>query len=434
MKQNGALVGSVEYGYDANGNTKTTTQKDAAGNVVGTVTYNWNKENRLVGVTGPNLSVSYAYDADGVRVSKTVNGVTIEYLVDKNLPYAQVLEESVNDALTASYVYGLDLIRQERGVNNSYYLVDGLGSTRGLTDASGVVTDTYAYDAFGNLVGVSGATKNDYLFAGEQFDGGLGQYYLRQRYYNQNSGRFTRRDTYEGSFSNPITLHKYLYGNANPVYFTDPSGLMSLADHHAAEQIRDILVRIQAEAGQQLLQIASQGGNPAVLSGLFTDLAWNLGFQAMPHVNNLLQRIGRSRRSNLERADLYRDALNLSSNNARSRNFVFADTNIGGEQATLLSISGENFKVGTIGPYPFPNQRLHSMNWPIGSTHDRQFDTEYKILEAIANRYFDNPSISGRVELFSERRPCGSCYKTIREFEKMFPNIQINVTFGRDRS
>jgi YD repeat-containing protein len=96
--QNNALVGSVEYGYDDNGNTWTRTKKDAADNVVETVTYDWNQENRLVGVQSSNGdAIFYSYDADGVRVSKTVNGLTTEYLVDKNLPYAQVLEESVND-------------------------------------------------------------------------------------------------------------------------------------------------------------------------------------------------------------------------------------------------------------------------------------------------------------------------------------------------
>jgi RHS repeat-associated protein len=227
LRQNGELVGSVEYGYDANGNTKTRTKKDAAGNVVETVTYTWNQENRLVGVTGPNLSVSYAYDADGVRVSKTVNGVTTEYLVDGNGDYAQVLEEYVNDALTASYVYGLDLISQERGNVDSFYLVDGLGSTRGLTNASGVVTDTYAYDAFGNSIASAGGTANNYLFAGEQFDPSLGDYYLRQRYYDTDTGRFTRRDTYEGRLGNPLTLHKYIYAHANPVNLIDPTGFAS---------------------------------------------------------------------------------------------------------------------------------------------------------------------------------------------------------------
>ncbi|MEG5111042.1 RHS repeat-associated core domain-containing protein [Microcoleus sp. AT8-A4] len=208
----------------------------------------------LVGVQNSNGdAISYAYDADGVRVSKTVNGVTTDYLVDDNRDYAQVLEEYVNDALTASYVYGLDLISQERGNADSFYLVDGLGSTRGLANASGGVTDTYTYDAFGNLIASAGATANNYLFAGEQFDSNLGDYYLRQRYYDTDTGRFTRRDTYEGSLENPITLHKYLYGNANPVTYTDPTGLFSMADFGAANAIRDILMSIQLDTGSGLI-------------------------------------------------------------------------------------------------------------------------------------------------------------------------------------
>ena len=188
--------------------------------------YTWNQENRLIGVQTPaGENISYEYDADGVRVSKTVNGVTTEYLVDKNRDYAQVLEERVNDVLAASYVYGLDLISQERGVDDSFYLVDGLGSTRGLTDVGGNVTDIYSYDAFGNLIGVTGGTDNDYLFAAEQFDEDLDQYYLRQRYYDTKIGRFARRDSWEGSINDPVSLHKYLYANGNPVNRIDPSGL-----------------------------------------------------------------------------------------------------------------------------------------------------------------------------------------------------------------
>jgi RHS repeat-associated protein len=122
----------------------------------------------------------------------------------------------------------LDLISQERGNADSYYLVDGLGSTRGLTNASGVVTDTYAYDAFGNLIASTANIENDYLFAGEQFDGDLGQYYLRDRYYNPSVGRFTRVDSYEGRRRDPMSLHDYLYAHANPVNFIDPSGLFAM--------------------------------------------------------------------------------------------------------------------------------------------------------------------------------------------------------------
>jgi hypothetical protein len=47
-----------------------------------------------------------------------------------------------------------------------------------------VVTDTYDYDAFGNLIHSTGTTPNNYLFAGEQFDPDLNLYYNRARYLN----------------------------------------------------------------------------------------------------------------------------------------------------------------------------------------------------------------------------------------------------------
>ncbi|MCL1475928.1 RHS repeat domain-containing protein, partial [Argonema antarcticum] len=129
LNQNGVVVQTVEYRYDDNGNLKSRIK-----NGVEEVSYTWDKENRLIGVRKRNGEViSYQYDSDGIRVSSTVNGVKTEYLVDKNLPYAQVLEERVNNGLTAGYVYGLDLISQQRGSEKSFYLVDGLGSTRGLT-------------------------------------------------------------------------------------------------------------------------------------------------------------------------------------------------------------------------------------------------------------------------------------------------------------
>ena len=90
------------------------------------------------------------------------------------------------------------------------------------------MTDAYWYDAYGNLVDRVGNSENDYLFAGEQFDERLGQYYLRQRYYDPATGRFTRRDTWEGNNFEPVTLHKYLYGNGNPVSYVDPSGLFAI--------------------------------------------------------------------------------------------------------------------------------------------------------------------------------------------------------------
>jgi len=69
----------------------------------------------------------------------------------------------------------------------------------------------------------------------------LGQYYLRARYYDQNVGRFTQMDTWSGNNSDPITLHKYLYGNADPVNVVDPSGNIGLGSFGVSSSIRGIL-------------------------------------------------------------------------------------------------------------------------------------------------------------------------------------------------
>jgi RHS repeat-associated protein len=99
--------------------------------------------------------------------------------------------------------------------------------------ASVAVTHRYKYDAFG--VGLeasraSGEFVNAYRYTGEQYDGALGNYYLRARYYAQRQGRFLNRDTFVGIAREPVSLHKYIYANANPINRIDPSGHFSLAE------------------------------------------------------------------------------------------------------------------------------------------------------------------------------------------------------------
>ncbi len=218
--------GTITYSYDANGNLVSRTD----GTHTDTFTYDF--ENRLIEANieiGPNPGrVIYTYDADGNRISKTVNGVTTTYLVDKNRDFAQVLVEKQNGEVV-TYVYGLDLISMNRpGVGARYYLYDGQMSVRQLTDANGAVTNTYTYDAFGLLLESTGNTPNLYLYTGEQFDPHVGLYYLRARYYNPFLGRFTTMDSIPGNIFDPVSLHRYLYANADPVNNLDPSGSLTL--------------------------------------------------------------------------------------------------------------------------------------------------------------------------------------------------------------
>jgi hypothetical protein len=64
-------------------------------------------------------------------VGKTVNGTdATTYVVDKNRPYAQVLEAQRRSGVT-SYVYGDDVPSQSTGNVPYYYLYEGLGSVQG---------------------------------------------------------------------------------------------------------------------------------------------------------------------------------------------------------------------------------------------------------------------------------------------------------------
>ena len=161
---------------------------------------------------------------------EAVSGVGTKYLVDTLNPTGlpQVLDETVNGAVTRTYAYGLQRI-SENQLNGStwtpsFYGYDGHGNVRFLTNSTGTVTDTYQYDAFGRLIASTGSTPNKFLYSGEQFDSNVGLYNLRARYYNQGTGRFWTRDPAEGNLGLPQTLHKYLYVGGDPVMFRDPTG------------------------------------------------------------------------------------------------------------------------------------------------------------------------------------------------------------------
>ncbi|HEY2116916.1 MAG TPA: RHS repeat-associated core domain-containing protein, partial [Candidatus Angelobacter sp.] len=242
-----ALPATGLLNYDANDRTATDPY-DNNGNLLnaGAGSNIYDFENRLVQAGGVQL----VYDGDGNRISETVAGATTRYLVaDQNLTgYAQVMDELQSGAVTRTYSYGLELINERQTIGGtpktSFYGFDGHGSVRFLMDSTGAITDTYDYDAFGNLLSQTGTTPNNYLFASEQFDPVLGIYYNRARYYDQRQGRFWTMDTYEGDPQSSLSLHKYLYASANPVNRIDPTGHEDIAELMTAAAISVTLTSI----------------------------------------------------------------------------------------------------------------------------------------------------------------------------------------------
>lgn len=239
------------YPYDADDRLGSD-QYDADGNTINSLgtanTYDF--ENHLV----THGTVGIVYDGDGNRVSETVGGLTTNYLVDAINPtgYAQVVDELQSGTVTRTYSYGLERISENQALNStwtpSFYGYDGHGSVRQLTNSTGAVTDTYDYDAFGNIVSQTGSTPNNYLYAGEQFDPAIDLYYNRARYLNTTTGRFWSIDTYEGNDQDPLSLHKYLYAEGNPVDHMDRGG-NQIDDVIGALAVAVVVVALSVPAG-----------------------------------------------------------------------------------------------------------------------------------------------------------------------------------------
>jgi len=214
------------YQYDLNGNLTRKTFKTSGNHT----DYTYDAENRLIkveefafGASTPFAVSSYRYDGLGRRIEKVGNGQTRRYVYDGE---DILLEYDGANVLQARYTHGPGVdepIAMQRGGSNFFYHQDGLGTVTDLTDSSGATAQSYAYDAYGNIVQQTGTVENPYTYTGREFDAETGLYYYRARYYDPRIGRFLQKDP--ASFSGGINFYAYV-GN-NPIVFVDPFGLFS---------------------------------------------------------------------------------------------------------------------------------------------------------------------------------------------------------------
>ncbi len=234
----------------------------------GSLTYEWDYANRLRRVTRKSdgqVIAEYAYDAWNRRVRKIVtHSASLNGTTDFGYDDWQAIEErDVGDVVTQQYVYGrrvdepltMDVNLDggndatDPGDSRRFLHHDAQGSTFALTDDSAATVEGYQYDAYGAVTVFSPGTNgvvdfglddgitangrsdngNPYLFMGRRIDGetvqpgaDAGRYYLRNRYFGPELGRFLQRDPIRdpANFENGYTIA----GN-DPVNRVDPYGL-----------------------------------------------------------------------------------------------------------------------------------------------------------------------------------------------------------------
>jgi RHS repeat-associated protein len=211
-------AGGDTFGWDANGRMITRTYGS------NTATYTYDSLDRLTEVVSGTTHAGFTYNGDGVRVGKSINATSTDYVQDVAGSLAMVMTENTGGQ-TNSYIYGNDLIAQvDPAGNPTVYHHDGLGSVRALSNLTGQRTDAYSYAAFGEVRNHTGSAGQSFTFTGEQVDDDLGLVYLRARYYGPKMGRFISKDRFAGFDEDMQSLNRYAYARSNPVMLADPSG------------------------------------------------------------------------------------------------------------------------------------------------------------------------------------------------------------------
>ena len=221
---------TVTYTYgDANWRDKLTAVNgnaiayDAIGNPLsdGTWTYTWQNGRQLQKMQKSGVTAEFVYNADGLRVQKTVNGVATKYtLHGKNVVHMTSGTDELHffyDAQNrpAVVVYN----------GTAYAYVKSLqGDVVAILDENGNAVVSYGYDAWGAPLWCTGELAETlgkvqpFRYRGYVFDEETGLYYLRSRYYNPRWGRFVNAD---GAI---IQKNLFAYCSNGPIVGYDPSG------------------------------------------------------------------------------------------------------------------------------------------------------------------------------------------------------------------
>ncbi len=216
-----------EFAYDAASQISTSGYVyDAEGRMTASPAMNltWDGASCLTGIGDVNLS----YNGLGDLLTRDDVRYFYNYAVDMNPIMA---EKNESGGFLRYYVWTpggqlLYMIDAANGNKVYFYHFDRTGSTLALTDSAGAITDKYAYDPYGKMLGHEGANPQPFTFVGRfgiRQEGNL--YQMRARYYDPGTLRFLSRDQFWPRVRDFKELNPYLYAQNNPAGWIDPTGM-----------------------------------------------------------------------------------------------------------------------------------------------------------------------------------------------------------------
>ena len=209
-------------------------------------TLTWTQGRRLASISGEEegTDYTYTYNDEGIRTGKTVDGVEhIYHLSGTQILSEEWTENGVQHLIVYSYdASGSPISMTYRKSTDAataaevYFLASNpQGDITYIYDIDGNRVVTYNYDAWGNILSITGTKAstigryNPFRYRGYYYDNETGFYYLNSRYYDPAVGRWISPEPNadQGNFdcgSGLIAYNVYSYCANNPVLYADPDG------------------------------------------------------------------------------------------------------------------------------------------------------------------------------------------------------------------
>ena len=181
---------------------------------------------QLQSIADGENTIEYAYNGDGNRISKTVNGVKTEFVYNGDILAGQITGD---DKIVFMYDNNSDIFGFILNGTEYYYIKNAQNDVVAIADKDGNVLANYAYDSWGKVTEITGNTalaeQNPIRYRSYYFDFETGFYYVSSRYYDPEIGRWINADNaIAGVGGNIRGYNLFAYCMNDPVNMSDHTG------------------------------------------------------------------------------------------------------------------------------------------------------------------------------------------------------------------